>query len=393
MPTVPGSGSVGRVLLTVSADDCTGALESAALCADAGWRTTMTASTVDPVPAPVGTATCVVVDLRSRHLTGAEAAARLAAVARRRGHRAHKIDSTLRGNWADELTAAAAGGSRVVLIPAYPEAGRACRGGVVLEHGVPVDRTAHGRDPRSPSRTSRPASLLPGAVELSGAAELRAWLAAGDGRVAVVDATTRADVDELVAASLAHDDVLVAGPAAVIGAVARTHPAAPRPSVPRTRAARLVRPVLVVVGSAHPASHAQVDALAAAGVPVVEPTPTGDAGVPDAPVLVLAAPPERGDAHAGASGALATAARQLVRSGRVATVVVVGGDTAEAVIGDALVSVHGSLGVGIALASVRLEGHELALVTKPGGFGGPATLVDLMSPMSDSPTVELDSLR
>ena len=43
----------------------------------------------------------------------------------------HKFDSTLRGNWAEEISAVAARGRRVVMIPSHPLAGRICAGGVV----------------------------------------------------------------------------------------------------------------------------------------------------------------------------------------------------------------------------------------------------------------------
>ncbi|MBK5333324.1 MAG: hypothetical protein JJD93_15210, partial [Ilumatobacteraceae bacterium] len=119
----------------VTADDSTGATEAAAACADAGL-------TVHVVPfgivadAHLRADGCVVVDLRSRHVTATEARRRITATTTA-AHRVHKIDSTLRGNWADELAALVELGRRVVLIPSHPLAGRVCAGGVVYVNGIP----------------------------------------------------------------------------------------------------------------------------------------------------------------------------------------------------------------------------------------------------------------
>ena len=100
---------MGRTLV-VTADDTTGALESAARAADEGWTTTV----VPFGPAPVADARCTVIDLRSRHLGAGSAAQRMRSALRSAPVRAHKIDSTLRGNWPDELAAAVGEGRRVL---------------------------------------------------------------------------------------------------------------------------------------------------------------------------------------------------------------------------------------------------------------------------------------
>ena len=107
---------------------------------------------------PRRAAECVVVDLRSRHVPPLEARRRAIALASD-VRQVHKIDSTLRGNWAAELSAFVEIGRRVVLIPSHPPLGRVCVGGVVLVDGVPVAETEHGNDPRMPVRTSRPRRL------------------------------------------------------------------------------------------------------------------------------------------------------------------------------------------------------------------------------------------
>ena len=82
----------------VVADDRTGALATAGACADVGFEALVVPYEHDSAPG----AECVVIDLESRHLSTGAAAARARAVD---PGAVHKIDSSLRGNWAHELVA------------------------------------------------------------------------------------------------------------------------------------------------------------------------------------------------------------------------------------------------------------------------------------------------
>lgn len=337
--------------LVVTADDSTGATEAGAACADAGWSVE-----VVPFSAPSSSADCVVVDLRSRHVPPAEARRRTLAIDTEARH-VHKIDSTLRGNWAAELSSLLELGRRVVLIPAHPPLGRICVGGVVLVDGVPVSDTEHGDDPRLPVRTSRPSESLAG-VELAGPEALVAWLAGSEPTVAIVDARTLEDIDRLVAAALDVSNVVVAGSASVIGSVARA--CSPRDSPATLPDPLLPAPVIAVCASLHPASRRQMSALAAAGVEVVM-SPDGRGGDAEAVAIDVA-----GRAH------------RLVGMVGARSVILVGGDTAAAFIGDAAVTVFGSIGVGISLGEAQFGSRRLRLAGKPGSFGTTNTLVDLV---------------
>lgn len=337
--------------LVVTADDATGALETAALLADAGWRAGVVTGDRRPWAATV-------VDLRSRHLPAVEAAARLRAVLSSSDVRAHKLDSTLRGAWPEELSAAVGAGRRVVLVPVNPLAGRTCVGGVVRVDGVDLRSTAFATDPRSPVRTDRPSTLLPGATELGGPNELSRWLL-GSGAVAVVDAASMAHLDEVAALVLGRVDVLLAGPAPAVAALGRTSD--PRDHVP---AAPVVvsPPVVVVCGSAHPTSQQQVDHLAR-----------------HHPTVTVVGPPREPGADPGSVlAALATRARRVIGAVDPRTVVLVGGDTTGAVLGVVDVEVVGSLGVGVACGRALLEGVERTVVSKPGGFGDEALLTRVL---------------
>lgn len=357
----------------MAADDRTGAIESAAALADHG---------AGPVPVVVwpyrapehGSGAVEVVDLETRHLSPAEAAERAIAV-ERPGPAAHKIDSTLRGNWSVELVARhTASGRPVLLVPALPALARTCVDGVVLDHGRPVHEGPP--DPRSRVLTSRPAELLgdpADVVELHDADAVGAWLADPKG-IAVADASTDADVGSTVAAWRESPDVVLAGTSAVIGAIAGG-PAAPEP-MPAVDG-----PVLVVCGSVHPMARAQIAELEHHGV-------TATSLVDELTVrtlrdegrLVLATEIPFGDVDTplaiAAVTTLARGVRELLDQVDVGALVLLGGDTTAAALGDADVVVHGTVAPGTAWATV--EGLAMPVVTRAGGFGSDHALVELL---------------
>lgn len=314
----------------VAADDRTGALETAAELA----------RVAAPVTVTVGAADCEgVLDLGTR--AGAvEAAVTAVSALAAAAWMAHKIDSTLRGHWAAELRMRhAVSGRRVVLVPAWPAMGRTCLDGVVHVHGEPF-ASVHAALPE--------AALLPGATALDD------WLH-GEGAFAAVDVP---DDDAMQAAArvLVGHDVLLAGPAGAIGALfaARFGDGA------RAVAPELDAPVLVVCGSATALSREQISRLRVAR--------------PD--VHVLLAPPADGDLSSAVAHRLGAEARQRMRD--VATMVIIGGDTAAAVLGDAPRRVHGTVAPGLPWSLDEHDGGPV-VVTKAGGFGDPDTLVRLFS--------------
>lgn len=356
--------------LLIAADDRTGALETAAACADAGWLVELT---VGAPPADRGPGArrhvATVVDLATRHREPGHAARRAGSMEANALRHAHKMDSTLRGNWAVELAGRIrAGRGRIVVAAAFPAAGRVCEGGVVYDHGVPVADGPAGQDPRRPVRESAPAAHLRAAsvdavAELADADGLAVWLASRTRGVAVVDASTDADLDAIAALVAAHGDVVLAGTAATIGAFARRLGKGARPPAPF----RAVAPALVVVGSAHPMARLQVAALVAAG---------GSTDDRTAACFVVTAPDEAGDPVDVASDLAARAAAAHAERGD-RTLVIVGGDTAEAVLGRRALRVDGSVDVGVARCRL-MDDPGVTVLTKPGGFGDEGTLVRLL---------------
>jgi D-threonate/D-erythronate kinase len=367
------------VELLVAADDRTGAFETAAALADRG---------VGPVPVtawpePVASGPVAVIDLACRHLSPAEAAERAGQLPVAR-FQAHKTDSTLRGNWADELVARATT-TPVLLVPALPKQGRTCVNGVVLDHGRPVHEGAAGTDVRRRVLTARPAEAIRAAggaaVELAGDAAVQDWLQSPTA-IAVVDADDDLVIDKIVerwaeVADRAGSTVVLAGTSVVVAGAARVV-ATGRPPEPLPP---LDGPVLVVCGSVHPASRRQLEYAEHRGLPVTYLADEITARtLMREGAVVLASEIPVGDVTepmaVAAAASLARGVDDLLRSVDVGALVVVGGDTAAAVLGSAGVSVHGSVDAGTAWA--RVDGFAMPVITRSGGFGSDSALIDLL---------------
>ncbi|MEO5898640.1 MAG: four-carbon acid sugar kinase family protein [Ilumatobacteraceae bacterium] len=360
----------------VVADDRTGALEVAGELA----------ASLGPVPVAVRDLSgghsyrAMVVDLESRHLAphhAADLAAQHATAVPARRH-GHKIDSLLRGNWAHELVAVQrATGQRVLVVPAFPAVGRTCRGGVVHVEGEP----STAADVRAGVPSARAAEHLAAAgaadvVELGRAADVATWTTS----FAVCDAVTDADLIAIGVTWSAMENVCFAGTAgsiaAAAAAAARSAHVSRSVEWPPMRASiEIVAPVLVVCGSRHPTALAQLDALAARDIRsrdvevLQSPVPTG--------LRISGSDAER------VAVALGAATRQRLAAGGIGTVVIIGGDTAAAVLGDTRMLVGGTVAPGMPW-SRRADGSGPLVVTKAGGFGHPTTLVELLLDPSSS---------
>ena len=221
-----------------------------------------------------------VIDTDSRFLSASAAYDRVYAAARdlhSSGFRSFfkKIDSTLRGNPADEIAAVmdAAGFRFAVVAPSAPRNRRTVSGGICYVAGEPLASTAVARDPFTPVMESRVAKLLekrfPGTVrelELglvrSGGAALRAKVLEeldGGARAFVADAETMDDLKAVAALSFL-DGVLFAGSSGLAEALANNG-AAEKPALPGIPRGG----VLFVIGSVTPTSAIQCERLVKAG--------------------------------------------------------------------------------------------------------------------------------
>ncbi|WP_371604630.1 4-hydroxythreonine-4-phosphate dehydrogenase [Streptomyces sp. NBC_01220] len=281
MPLVPFEGIDDEVgsSLVVLADDLSGAAECAALLP------CCRAIDLDPsAPGPPGLPR--VIDLDSRRSSAAGAALLVAHAVHRHepdGRRlVKKADSLLRGHFAPEARAFGEGAEGLLVITAVPAAGRTVRDGVVRLHGVPLHRTdawqaEPGPPPRSVAEALGAARTV--AVRLddvrAGARSLehrlRSGLAAGTSLVC--DAETDADLDALAEALLRLPrTVRTIGAGGIVaalgrrcaGGVQRTGPGGRRIG-PGRPAPETLRPVVVVVGTAHRGAAAQIAQLSARG--------------------------------------------------------------------------------------------------------------------------------
>ncbi len=361
-------------MLTILADDLTGACDAGTLFAGQA-----------PVPLTVWPQVphggrVRVLDTETRALDATGAAARVAAAAAAAPARRYfqKIDSTLRGHVAREVDAAmrTTGATGAVLAPAFPAQGRVVLDRILLVHGRPVAETPIGCDPAFPRPGSssvvdllradldRPLAWVPIDQLRAGPVELAARLHRLRGTVAVADAETDDDLAALVEAALA----LEPGPL-LIGSAGLAHALAARLGL-------LAKPAelpgggrwLVVTGSRHPATRAQVAAARGAGMRVIA---SAEADAPD---------------HAEVAVRLAAEAARLIETEAFDLVAVTGGATAVALY-QALkaegIDLVGAPLPGLSLGYLRVPRlPALPLLTKAGGFGLPDLFVALRGEMA-----------
>ncbi len=390
------------MIVTVLADDLTGACDTGCLFAGRGTVGVIAEPALPHRDAPV-----VTVDTESRTLPAAEAGRHLRAAAGRLGARLgsgrafKKIDSTMRGSVGAELGALleAGGWDGALVCPAFPAQGRVVRDGLLRVDGVLAHESAIGRDDRYPGLTSdvaallgpalsRPVTRLPLPVVRAGAETVLERLAEAAGDVVAADAESDADLDVLARAAARRSALLLAGSAGLgrAFATALDYPA-PRAALPAGAA------WLWVVGSRHPASRAQLLALEAAGAPGAwvdgETTPNLD------PVLralhrgtpaFIASAREAALEPRAAAAALAAAAARVLETAAPDLLAVTGGETAFGVIGALEASrldLLGAPGSGLALGTLAVgrgarRARQVAFLTKAGGFGPPDLFLTLL---------------
>lgn len=353
----------------IQADDLTGAADTAVGFAAAGLRT-LVLPWRGVTPATPPEAAVLAFDTASRDLDTGNAADRAGRVAQwfaghcdDRAWMYKKIDSTLRGNPAAELSAVeralcAAGRcpSRVVIAPAFPALGRITVDGRQRWNGEAVD-----------------------VARLLGDAE--------DAQVerVVVDARQTADLEALA-------DLLEAQPGRPLlvgsGGLAAAHAArrrAPSRPAPRPREAG---PVLVVSGSRTPLAARQADVLSRRVRSLTRVTlDDADDAAPAAAraleagrdVLLMGPAASTPDV----AGSLGRAAAAALRTALPRLVVAVGGDTAHglcAALGVEALWAEREAAPGAPLLRCTLaDGRGLRLVMKSGSFGADDLLAQLVA--------------
>lgn len=263
-------------LLAIVADDLTGAADTSACFADAGWRTVIPFTSIAPANVDV-----LALSTESRDMAAIDAAeavyrAILSMAANAPPRWVYKkIDSAMRGHPRDELLAAmnAVGTRRALVAPALPAEGRTTRGGRQYINGLPLQASPLGGPLGASSLLDLfandldlPVIHLPLGLVRQHPAAIREWLSGEEDGILVADAETDADLDTLAQAAAASSLRVLCGSAGFARRLAVALPAGPH----RSRLPGADRPILVVAGSQHAATRRQLDVLAEAGAAIVQ---------------------------------------------------------------------------------------------------------------------------
>lgn len=438
--------------VAIIADDLTGANDAAVQFARAGWETSMVLSrpgrnstgqnsagqsSVQSSAQPdTDFAFATPTDTRAATWEQAEqitAQAVQDALDAGAGRLYLKVDSTIRGSLAAQVSGARAGFATArraqgvaaesvlaVVCPAYPDMGRTVENSTLLVHGVPVAQTALRSDPATPVTVSDLRELLEGSAALQPAASTAAGYRAaldhavqqGDHTV-IVDATTQADLTALAEAITTSDlPLLPVGSAGLAGALAEAWP--------HTRTSRSQdfqhslaeernleehsaeeHSVLIQVSSLNPASQEQVQHLlehCTDQLTILEPS-AADLDSPDSiqhwvhstgplpasGITVLRPPQERTSDPRAVAALLGSATASLVEKHQPAALGFVGGDGAFAALealGCTTLQLIDSLAEGVPL-TLAVDGTIInkPVFTKAGGFGAAETLTLAISQM------------
>jgi uncharacterized protein YgbK (DUF1537 family) len=381
---------MAEVLIAIIADDLTGGADAGVQFVRAGYRT---AVVFHGEAAPTADIDAVSFDTDSRNMPAGFAAKRVVDVAgAARGARVvyKKLDSTLRGNVAAELSVAfgASGRERTIVAPAFPVSGRTTVQGTQLVHSVPVDETEMRDDPQTPVREAHVPKLLADAFSSVGTLGVedvsdpeRVRLVLEENECVVADAERDSDLKALVRAVPDPARVLWAGSAGLAYAIGSVYPGPRTGDVGERRAP--VRPVLVVVGSLSGVAREQVRRLVEVyGDVAVE--AGGDDAVAAArgalsggKCAVLHSPEEQAASGEAVVGTLAGVVGRLSEERLFGGLIMTGGATAVGVargLGAIGIGLEGEVEAGVPVGAL-IGPNPYPVVTKAGGFGGPDTLV------------------
>lgn len=316
-----------------------------------------------------------VIDLDTRHLPPDEAAQRVCDALSRVTPPVvfHKVDSLLRGNLAAGVAAVRAAGRAVVVAPALPGGGRVVLDGVPHVDGVPLAGTAAWHLESRPPPATVAEVLRPLATRPVGLAEVRSGRlsfarAIHAGEVPVCDAVTDHDLDRIVDAALELPAPALVGSGGLAAALGR------RLGPP---------PLLVVVGTAAPSAREQVDRLVAGGAKQIEVGVDStdpeeiERALASGPVVLSLEPgvlPGRARELAGALGRLVAAVPSIASCDLVLT----GGETARRVLEALRVTALRPIREIHPGAVHSLTAGGRSVVTRPGSFGGPDSLVHIV---------------
>ncbi len=394
----------------IIADDLSGAADCASAFFKAGLQTQVIIDGKAARSAETGTAQAIALDADTRRLGGAEAArvqsdlydAYLAP-----GQLFYKkIDSTLRGNFAEELAAIIDRAGLALVAPAFPQAGRFTRKGHQYLNATPLEATEGWRNEGIAGVAHIPGMLVRTGIRTAaigideirqGAQHLRTVFEAraSEGAQALVcDVEAEADLQLIARASIALTRPRFwVGSAGLANHLHAGVNVAPGP----VRCARITveGPILTVVGSVSGVSREQADYLAAERIRrLVVPARVLRRGQAhpqwrelrqalERPLrqqhdlLVMIGADEAVDMSEGLLLCQSLAALIAPLAGHVGALIATGGETARAIlcaIGSTQLRLAGEIEPGVPV-SVATGARAIPVITKAGAFGSRETLV------------------
>ena len=390
--------------LLIIADDLTGALDTGVQFAQLGISVQVCS---DPAHVPQNTAEDVlVINSHTRHLHPQEAYHVvydiISGFSGRVQYVYKKTDSALRGCVGAELTAAAkALDTSVAFVPALPKLGRTTVNATQYINGIELAKSEFGMDPLEPMRNS----YIPDII--SEQSDIPCHVGGPISRIPeiyIYDASTDEDIMNIAASLVQGGAVLFAGCAGLAGALARLLPFDRRQTVQPVKTASFG----VVCGSLNPTTSAQVEYAAGREFSVLS---------IDAEEFLRAdfkSSEQRAHAYArmmeisseklpfvlkaGGTAITGGNAGELIADGMGCmakemlpvlegyTLLITGGDTLMAFIkhcGYPALRIAKELSSGVVCLLAEIEGKNVQLVSKSGGFGGPELFDQLYKMMKD----------
>jgi D-threonate/D-erythronate kinase len=357
--------------IRVVTDDFTSASDGIAAFASSGWECAIAFS-----PNEQQSPNVVSCDTDSRLLPGPEAAQRVArwVIAWQDAQLLIKqFDSTLRGPVAAEISSAwkASGRAKLVIAPAFPDAGRTTKAGVVYVHGTPVSETAFAADQLNPVKQSNLAVLMRAADITAKVCQPGQIIEAlRTVNVVIVDAQTESDLDTIASTQSHLPDALWCGSTGLVRAFARVFAHTNGSNKHSSLVIPPARKIWVCVGSRNPVSIEQTTFFSAAQ---------------HSGVTLITTDELPGDPHQQASQ-LALKIARAVQAGECDSLIATGGETAKHIalaLQAKRLHVLRELAPGIPLCLLELADQSLPFITKAGGFGTRNTLSELTQAMKE----------
>ena len=337
----------------VIADDLSGALDASVSFVRYGYKVRVALSPDSISSVIESDADVVAVNTGSREVSEVIARARLAAVLKEipQGFKIiKKIDSRLKGNIrAETEELLACGFQKILVAPAIPKLGRIVTDGKLFGAGI-----------------SNPLVV----------ADIFTGLNA---EVTIPDTVYDADLDTVVQSLAAN--TLVVGASGVSSAIARSEAQVICPfKTPKSER------VLIVIGSRDPITLTQIDTLlnARSDIGYIA-CPNGYPPSTQPNTKITLVQLTQGSARqpsADVTSRFVLTVADIIEHSKPDAIIASGGETAQevlAILGVRSLVLVGEARPGVPVSLADISGHELTLLTKSGGFGGRAILLELLS--------------